>query len=84
MLALGEWQLRQIDRRRSIGTSPRDVGLIVAQTVADAVGIDSICVSLDVTQRRVCDAAIKQMMNELQQRAASHAQSATLVALDEE
>ena len=46
-----------------------DVGLIIAQTVADAVRIDAVRVSLDVTQRCVCEAASEQMMDELEERA---------------
>ena len=84
LLALAERELRQIGRRRSLRTSPRDVGLIIAQTVADAVRIDAVRVSLDVTQLCVRDAASEQVMDQLQQRATGHAQTAALVALPEE
>ena len=54
MFALVERKLRQIERRRACRVSSREVGLIVAQAVADAVRIDTVRVSLDVTQSCVC------------------------------
>ena len=84
MFALVERKLRQIERRRAIGPSSREVRLIIAQTVADAVSIGAVRVSLDVTQSCIRHASIEQMMDELQQRPSGHAQTTTLVALFEE
>ena len=55
VLAVGDRELAQTERCRSIRSQPSAIGLEVAQTVADAVRIGASRVCLDVAE---CDAAL--------------------------
>ena len=81
MLALAERKLQQIEWRGVVGPEPREIGLIVAQPIADAVRISVGCVRFDMTERCVRHTPRQQMMNELQQRTTGHAQSTAHIGL---